>query len=114
MKMIEARDLSFSYRLESTEVKVLKNLSLSVQPGEFVGIQGPSGSGKSTLFYILGFLLKPTSGQMRFGGIEMTRLSPDELALIRNRRIGFIFQQFHLLPKTNAVENILLPTRYPS
>ena len=112
--MFEVKDLSFSYRVETREVEVLRNLNLKVNPGEFVCIQGPSGSGKSTLFYILGFLLKPTRGQVSFDGINITSLTDDELTVLRNRKIGFIFQQFHLLSKTSALENILLPTRYPS
>jgi macrolide transport system ATP-binding/permease protein len=112
--MFEIKDLCFSYRLDTREVQVLKDLNLKVAAGEFVGIQGPSGSGKSTLFYILGFLLKPTSGQVLFDGQDITRLSEDELTVARNRRIGFVFQQFHLLARTSAIENILLPTRYPS
>jgi macrolide transport system ATP-binding/permease protein len=112
--VFEVKDLSFVYQLDSGPVEVLKQLNFKVNPGEFVGIQGPSGSGKSTLFYILGFLLKPTSGNVTFGDVNITALSEDELAVIRNRRIGFIFQQFHLLSKTSTLENILLPTRYPS
>ncbi len=112
--MFEVKDLSFSYDVDGRRVDVLRELSFKVSPGEFVAIQGPSGSGKSTLFYILGFLLKPSSGQVLFDGTDITRLSPDELTLARNRRIGFVFQQFHLLSRTSALENILLPTRYPS
>jgi macrolide transport system ATP-binding/permease protein len=112
--MYEARQLSFSYELGGRRVEVLKSLNLTVSPGEFIGIQGPSGSGKSTLFYILGFLLKPTSGSVLFDGLDITKLSADELTVVRNRKIGFIFQQFHLLSKANVLENILLPTRYPS
>jgi macrolide transport system ATP-binding/permease protein len=112
--MFEIKDLSFSYRIASNEVHVLKNLNLKVHAGEFICIQGPSGSGKSTLFYILGFLLKPTHGQVLFDGIDITRLSKEELTVARNQRIGFVFQQFHLLSKTSVLDNILLPTRYPS
>jgi len=112
--MLEVRDLTFSYRIAAEEISVLKCLDFRVRTGEFVAIQGPSGSGKSTLFYILGFLLKPTRGKILFDGIDATALSQDELTVLRNRRIGFVFQQFHLLSKTDVVENILLPTHYPS
>jgi macrolide transport system ATP-binding/permease protein len=112
--LFEIQDLVFSYVVDGKEVEVLKHLNFKVEPGEFVGIQGPSGSGKSTLFYILGFLLKPTSGIVRFDGAEITQLSTDELTVTRNQKIGFVFQQFHLLSKANVLENILLPTRYPS
>jgi macrolide transport system ATP-binding/permease protein len=112
--MFEVRDLSFSYQVDSRNVEVLKKLNLKVETGEFVGIQGPSGSGKSTLFYILGFLQKPSSGQVIFNKLDITSLSEDALTVIRNQKIGFVFQQFHLLSKTTTIENILLPTRYPS
>jgi macrolide transport system ATP-binding/permease protein len=110
----EVKELSLRYKVGGQEVEVLKNLNFRVSPGEFVGIQGPSGSGKSTLFYILGFLLRPSSGTVAFGDADIMRLSDEELTVIRNQRIGFIFQQFHLLPKANVLDNILLPTRYPS
>src|ERR1700722_9228353 len=112
--MFEIRNLSFSYKIEGKEVKVLDNLNLEIKPGEFVAIQGPSGSGKSTLFYILGFLLKPTIGKISFDGIDITQLSSDELTVLRNRKIGFVFQQFHLLARASVLENILLPASYPS
>jgi macrolide transport system ATP-binding/permease protein len=112
--MFEVKNLTFSYAVDQKEVQVLKSLNFKVKPGEFVGIQGPSGSGKSTLFYILGFLLKPTTGQVLFDGQDITQLSSDELTIIRNQKIGFIFQQFHLLAKTSTLDNILLPTKYPS
>lgn len=112
--LFEVRNLTLNYWLGSESVSVLKDLNFAVRPGEFVGIQGPSGSGKSTLFYVLGFLLKPSSGQVFFDGLNITSLSEDQLTLIRNRKIGFVFQQFHLLPKATAQDNILLPTFYPS
>ncbi len=112
--MFEIKDLTFSYRLAEAEVAVLKSLNFKVLPGEFVAIQGPSGSGKSTLFYILGFLLKPTSGSILFDGLDITKLSAADLTVLRNQKIGFIFQQFHLLSKANVLDNILLPTCYPS
>ena len=88
-------------------------MNLAIPKGSFVGIQGPSGSGKSTLFYILGGLLRPTRGQIRIGGTELTALDDDELARLRNTKIGFVFQQFHLLARASVLENILLPARYP-
>ncbi|MEI6790339.1 MAG: ATP-binding cassette domain-containing protein, partial [Myxococcaceae bacterium] len=112
--MFQAQKVSFSYEVGGRKVDVLKNLDFSVKAGEFVGIQGPSGSGKSTLFYLLGFLLKPTAGKIIFDGVDITSLSADELAVIRNRRIGFIFQQFHLLANSSCLKNILLPTLYPA
>jgi macrolide transport system ATP-binding/permease protein len=112
--VFEVKNLSFSYQVGDRDVQVLRNLNFRVAPGDFACIQGPSGSGKSTLFYILGFLLKPTSGQILFDGTDITRLSEEDLTVIRNRKIGFVFQQFHLLSRTSTLENILLPTRYPS
>jgi macrolide transport system ATP-binding/permease protein len=112
--VFEVKNLSFNYKVGSQQVEVLKNLNFKVTPGEFVGIQGPSGSGKSTLFYILGFLLKPTSGSVVFDGVDINELSEEELTVVRNQKIGFVFQQFHLLSKTSTLENILLPARYPS
>lgn len=112
--MFEVQELSLSYRVDTQNFDVLKNLNFKVNAGEFVAIQGPSGSGKSTLFYVLGFLLKPSSGRVLFDGMDITKMNEDELTVVRNKKIGFIFQQFHLLSKTNVLENILLPTRYPS
>jgi macrolide transport system ATP-binding/permease protein len=113
MSVIEAQDLSFSYRIGETVTPVLRNVSFTIEKGEFVAIQGPSGSGKSTLFYILGGMLKPSSGKLIVSGTEITGLKSDELALFRNSRVGFVFQQFHLLPRATVLENILLPTHYP-
>ncbi len=95
------------------ETPILHGVSLEIHKGEFVAIQGPSGSGKSTLFYLLGCLLQPTAGSIVFAGKETTTLSPDERAYLRNERIGFVFQQFHLLSRATVLENILLPARYP-
>jgi macrolide transport system ATP-binding/permease protein len=112
--MYEVKNLSFTYEVGGVPVEVLKNLNFKVEPGDFVGIQGPSGSGKSTLFYVLGFMLKPTSGTVVFDQLDISKLDQDELTTLRNRKIGFVFQQFHLLPKTTVIDNVLLPTRYPS
>ncbi len=112
--MYEVKNLSFSYDVDGRKVDVLSGLNFKVSPGDFIGIQGPSGSGKSTLFYILGFLLKPTSGTVVFDDLDILKLTQDQLTLVRNQKIGFVFQQFHLLSKTTALDNVLLPTRYPS
>ena len=96
----------------TSEVHALRNASLTIAPGEFLAIMGPSGSGKSTLMHILGFLDRPDAGSYFFEGTELTGLSDDELAVIRNRLIGFIFQQFHLLPRMTVLENVELPLIY--
>jgi macrolide transport system ATP-binding/permease protein len=117
--MIEVRNLSFSYRADAdgggeAPRKVIQELDFTVERGDFVAIQGPSGSGKSTLFYILGCMLRPSEGSVLINGQDISRLSDDELAWVRNREIGFVFQQFHLLPRASVLENVLLPTRYPA
>lgn len=113
MAFIEVNGLSFSYLSMGQHVPVLNDISLSIEKGEMIAIQGPSGSGKSTLFYILGGLLQFHSGKVIIDNNDLSKMSNDKLAVFRNRKIGFIFQQFHLLPKANVLENILLPTHYP-
>lgn len=112
MALIEARDLVKTYTMGSTTVYALHGVSLDIAEGEFVAIMGASGSGKSTLMNILGCLDQPSSGQYRLAGEEVDAMAGDQLASIRNRRIGFVFQQFNLLPRTSALENVELPMVY--
>ena len=110
--LIEARNLVKTYTMGDQTVHALRGVSLDIAEGDFVAIMGVSGSGKSTLMNILGCLDLPTSGEYRLAGEEVEGLAPDALASIRNRRIGFVFQQFNLLPRTSALENVELPMVY--
>ena len=112
--VIEVRDLKKDYVNEDVVTPVLHGLSFSIPKGEFVAIMGPSGSGKSTLMQILGFLDTATSGTYLFSGKDVSTLSEDDLARARGENIGFIFQAFHLLPKTSVLENVKLPLLYSS
>ena len=96
----------------AVDVNALQDVSLKVSPGEFVAIMGASGSGKSTLMHILGLLDRPTSGTYQFAGHDVTGLSDEQMAIVRNRLIGFVFQQFHLLPRMTALENAGMPLVY--
>src|SRR3990167_10006559 len=110
--MIKVNHLSKIYKNDSVETVALSDISFSVSSGEFVAIMGPSGSGKSTLMHIIGALDTPTSGTYALDGEEVGKLSEDELADIRNRKIGFVFQSYNLLPRTTALKNIMLPMVY--
>ena len=110
--MIEVKNIYKTYQMGKVEVKALQDVSLSVSPGEFVAIMGPSGSGKSTLMHILGLLDRPDAGQYYLGKKKTNELSDEELSAVRNRLVGFVFQQFHLLPRISALENAELPLIY--
>lgn len=110
--VIEVSHLTKTYKTDDLETVVLSDISLKINKGEFVAIMGPSGSGKSTLMHILGALDLPTSGTYRLDGSDVGRLSEDELADIRNRKIGFIFQAYNLLPRTSALDNVMIPMEY--
>ena len=111
--IIQAKDVTQIYSKNGNiTVKALQNVSLNIEKGELTAIMGASGSGKSTLMNILGCLARPTSGEYFLDGENVNHLSDDDLAKIRNRKIGFVFQQFHLLPRTDALENVELPLLY--
>jgi putative ABC transport system ATP-binding protein len=112
MSVISLRNLSKTYLLGDNKVHALRDVSVEVKQGEFVTIIGPSGSGKSTMMHILGCLDRPTSGQFLFDGRDVSALPRDELAAIRNKQIGFVFQGFNLLPRTTALENVEVPLLY--
>ncbi len=110
--MIEIENITKVYQMGETEVRALAGVSLKIEDGEWVAITGPSGSGKSTLMAILGCLDTPTSGSYRLDGIDVAKMRDDQLAAVRNKKIGFVFQQFNLLSRTSALENVALPLLY--
>ena len=112
MALIELRNLSKTYDLGEVKVQALRDVSLEICEGEFVALIGPSGSGKSTLMNVVGCLDRPTDGSYRLADEEVAGLNPDQLAQVRNRRIGFIFQNFNLLSRTTALENVEVPLLY--
>jgi putative ABC transport system ATP-binding protein len=112
MSLIEVREIRKVYRLGDIEVNALMDVSTTIEKGEFVAIMGPSGSGKSTFMNVLGCLDQPTGGQYLLEGIDVGRLDRDDLAGIRNKKIGFVFQGFNLLSRTSAIENVEIPLLY--
>ncbi|MDR1522350.1 MAG: ABC transporter ATP-binding protein, partial [Endomicrobium sp.] len=112
MKVIELKGVKKTYHLEKLDVPVLHGINLEISQGEFVAIMGHSGSGKSTLLNILGLLDKPTEGSYKLAGIEISKYTEIELAALRNHYLGFVFQQFNLLPKLTILENVALPVMY--
>src|ERR1043166_9212867 len=112
MNLIELIDIRKTYHLGEVDVPVLKGVSLSIARGEMVALMGASGSGKSTLMNLLGCLDRPTSGQYWLDGQEVSRLSQEKRALVRNKKIGFVFQNFNLLPRSTALDQVMMPLEY--
>ena len=112
MALIELRNIKKTYDLGEVKVRALRGATLDIEQGEYISLLGPSGSGKSTLMNTLGCLDRPTSGSYLLGGEEVVTMSKDERARLRNRRIGFVFQNFNLLARTSAIENVFLPLLY--
>jgi ABC-type lipoprotein export system ATPase subunit len=112
LPVVACRDLTKTYTMGEHSLQVLNGVSFEVRPGEFIAIMGPSGSGKSTLLNLIGALDTPTTGKLTIGGTDISGLDDDELAHLRNRIVGFVFQQFNLLRRTSALDNVKLPLLY--
>ncbi|NEZ60795.1 ABC transporter ATP-binding protein [Adonisia turfae] len=112
MALIQVSNITKTYNMGDVQVHALAGVSFAIDPGDYCSIMGASGSGKSTLMNIIGCLDRPTTGQYHLDKVEVDQLSDDELAHIRNRKIGFVFQQFHLLPQLTALDNVMLPMVY--
>ena len=110
--IIKTNDLKRNFKVGSETIQALKGINLSINKGEFVSIMGPSGSGKTTLMNIIGCLDTPSSGTYFLNNQSISERNDNELAMIRNKEIGFVFQSFHLLPKSSALDNVLLPLKY--
>ncbi|MCB1127943.1 MAG: ABC transporter ATP-binding protein, partial [Verrucomicrobiae bacterium] len=111
MTMIELEQVSRHYASGARCVRALSDVTLQIAAGEYIALLGPSGSGKSTLLHVLGCLDRPTAGTYRLDGVDVAARDAPELAAIRNRKVGFVFQRFHLMPRLNAQENVALPLR---
>jgi ABC-type lipoprotein export system ATPase subunit len=114
MALIELRNICKTYHIGDLDIPVLRGISLTVDRGELVALMGASGSGKSTLMNILGCLDRPTSGEYWLDGKDVSQFSSDQRAMVRNRTVGFVFQNFNLLPRTSAIENVMMPLSYAS
>lgn len=112
MSLIEVKNLEKKYTIDEVETQALNGVSFNVEKGEFIAIIGPSGSGKSTLLHVLGFLDRPTAGYYKFEGKTIDDYSEEEIAKVRNKRMGFVFQAFNLLPRTSIFDNVKLPLMY--
>lgn len=112
MSVIQIENVTKTYQMGETEVRALRGVSLEINRGEMVAIVGPSGSGKSTLMNIIGCLDQPTAGTYRLDGVDVSKMNDDQLAEIRNQKIGFVFQSFNLLPRTSALDQVELPMVY--
>src|SRR5437660_8784886 len=112
MELIKLEDIHKTYHLGEVDVPVLKGVSLTIERGELVALMGASGSGKTTLMNILGCLDRPSSGRYRLDGEQIEQMNSDKRAIVRNKKIGFVFQSFNLLPRTSALENVVMPLSY--